>query len=496
MKSLSVNYIQRLVGKLISKLQKSILKRQYDKAIIYMKTLSYMRYWFFLGYKDELIESGIHCVSEKIEKKEYSTLADDRSIIFLDTICSDTIGLTQQYIDALIDAGYKIFYIYEKGLYSNGCDTILNTLNSYSNAKLIKIPANINKLQKAQWLYNYIISLNSRKIIYHTGEWAIEECIALYSLPKEVVRYKIDLADHTFWPGKDCLDYLFEFRDYGANVSLKYRGLKKEQLIYMPFYPAMKEISFAGFPPEARSKVVFLTGGAPYKVVDENNTFFRLCRDILNKCPNSVILFAGATENNKIISKAKEEFRLGDRFIPIDYRKDIFEVFKHSDVYINTYPIGGGLMCQYAAQCSIPIINYLNENIEECVAQKGNIKFTSFNEIDFIDEAFNLYNDTDYRNKRGMLTKDCVISKDEFNKNLDYALNTNNSLYRIKENATFLPRDLNIQDKINFRNKSLIFFYYDLYEIMGHYMFSIMPMNFLELYPHIVKRGLKAFWKK
>lgn len=496
MKQLSLGYINGLVSRLELYLFKSLKKKQYDKSIVYMKAISYMRYWFFLGYEDELIEKGLHIASSNNYRRDFSNLATDMCIIFLDTICSDTIGLTQQYLDALIDKGYKIYYIYEKGMYSNGCDTIMKTLNNYSNAILFKIPSNIDKMKKAQWIYNCIMGLDSEKIIYHTAEWAIEECIALCSLPHGYTRYKINLADHTYWPGLRCFDYIFEFRSYGANLSLKYRGLRREQLIYMPFYPAMKEIPFSGFPKCVSDKIIFLSGGSPYKVVDDDNTFFRLCKKILDRCPNSVVLFAGANENDRWISKIKEDFQLGDRFLAIDYRRDIYEVFKHSDVFINTYPVGGGLMCQYAAQCSTPILNYKNKDIEECVAQKSNIEFTTFSESDFLDEAYRLYIDSNYRKSKGNELHKSVITKDDFNICLDNALTTNTSLYNLKFDDNFKPRDLKSQDNINFRNKSLIFFYYDLYEIMGNSMFTLMPKNFAELYPHIVKRDLKRFMNK
>lgn len=63
-------------------------------------------------------------------------------------------------------------------------------------------------------------------------------------------------------------------------------------------------------------------------------------------------------------------FLIGDRH-------DINEVFKHSDIFLNTYPIGGGLMTQYAAANSKPILSLGVKDeidtyiVEEMVNQKG-----------------------------------------------------------------------------------------------------------------------------
>lgn len=56
-------------------------------------------------------------------------------------------------------------------------------------------------------------------------------------LPKPITRYLINLQDQTFWLGGNAIDYSIEFRPFGASVSMERRGLKREQLLMLPFYP-------------------------------------------------------------------------------------------------------------------------------------------------------------------------------------------------------------------------------------------------------------------
>lgn len=51
----------------------------------------------------------------------------------------------------------------------------------------------------------------------------------------KVTRYQINLTDHAFWLGARCIDKCIEFRDYGANVSVKYRGISKNIIVKLPF---------------------------------------------------------------------------------------------------------------------------------------------------------------------------------------------------------------------------------------------------------------------
>ena len=115
-----------------------------------------------------------------------------------------------------------------------------------------------------------------------------------------------------------------------------------------------------------------------------------------------------------------DKYELQGRFIPIGQRYDIFECYKHSDIYLSTYPHGGGLMAQFAAHAGLPMLALSNPTssgkIEEMVCQKHEEVITFDNMDTLIAEATRLINDEAYRKTRGQAMRDCVISVEEFNR--------------------------------------------------------------------------------
>lgn len=63
-----------------------------------------------------------------------------------------------------------------------------------------------------------------------------------------VKRYLINPTDHAFWLGKSCLDFSIEFRDYGCNVSNKFRSIENNQIIKQIYYPILISSDFKGLP--------------------------------------------------------------------------------------------------------------------------------------------------------------------------------------------------------------------------------------------------------
>lgn len=490
MNSLSISYIQSICAKFEGKVKYCLKLGLNNNAIRFLKVLSYIRYKFYLGYKNDFIEDCIKELSNSINNKKFKENGIEKSIAIIDNVNSDYIGLMPQYLEALISGSYHFLYLYEHKEHSTATrNYLMQTLCAYDRAILKEIPS-CKPISKSQWIYNEICSFGTTKIITHLGEWAIEECVACAALPSQCEQFRINCADHCFWAGASCVDYTLEFRHYGANITLNKRGIDKNHIIYVPFYPLMQVVSFKGFPKECIGKFIFLSGGAIYKIVDEEKTFFKLCKSILDKCPEAILIFAGADLNNSVLSDGIEEYGLQGRFFPVGYRTDIFEVFKHCDVFINTYPVGGGLMCQYAAQCSKPILNYKDKGDEECVAQKTDCNFTFFSEEEFIQEAVKLYSDKEYRIAKGKLFNNAVISKNEFNEAVLSFLQLRKKHFDVKWDDAFIQYEYNTEDAIEYCNKKLAAFYYKLFQLLKSDFIFSMPLEFFSLCVYSVKRLL------
>ena len=109
-----------------------------------------------------------------------------------------------------------------------------------------------------------------------------------------------------------------------------------------------------------------------------------------------------------------------DDFILLGWRDDIYELFRHSDIFLNTYPHVGGTMSQYAAHVKKPILSYRSPGpcvnpIEDFVCQRGYVEISSIGEEAFLNEAHRLVEDSDYRREKAEKIYSCIINQNLFN---------------------------------------------------------------------------------
>ncbi len=191
--------------------------------------------------------------------------------------------------------------------------------------------------------------------------------------------------------------------------------------------------------------------------MDENDTFFKLNKAILDANPNAVTLFAGGGDM-ALLNGLIDKYGLKGRFIPIGQRNDIFECYKHSDIYLSSYPLGGGLMAQFAAHAGIPILALANNEfggrIEEMVCQKQREIITLSNMDALVAEASRLIMDEVYRKQRGQTMRDCVIDIKEFNHSFQRSVTTGQSQYPMDINENVKLHYLNVKDKLKLENKT------------------------------------------
>lgn len=490
---LTQDIVNGLFVKFKVKAQKDYQRDRYDSCLKFLMAACHTAYTFYLGFTDKEIESLLQRMSVNISKKAY--IRGAARCVFYDTFSQDAQGLTMQYVDAIIAAGWEMLYITEFGLEDPRSGLLKKTLADYSKAKVITIPKNKKGMAKAQHIYDAIMDYAPDKLFMHIHPRAVEAVTAFYALPKEITRYQINLTDHAYWVGQGCMDYIFEFRDYGASLSVGRRSFTESQVFLLPYYPMMKQTEFHGFPKEAEGKVKIFSGASYYKIIDENDTFFKLNKAILDANPNAVTLFAGGGDT-PLLNGLIDKYGLQGRFIPIGQRNDIFECYKHSDIYLSSYPLGGGLMAQYAAHASLPILALANPassgKIEEMVCQKHEEVIT-FNNMDtLVVEASRLINDEAYRETRGQAMKNCVIGVDEFNCNFKESVEMGKSQYPVNIEENVKLHYLNVDDKLKLENKTKDY---------QRSIFTTLGKGGLLVCPGIWKDGLVAriktsrFWR-
>lgn len=384
-------------------------------------------------YSDTIIERNIQKVATIIDYNadNSDSLNNSNRIVFYDAFSRDRRGLSNQYLSALIASGFDFLYITENKNFEK--TELYFQIEKYHKGSYIILPLQYGDSQnRIIQLISAITCYQPKTLLLHLAPWSIDCLVAVSALPYVVNKVNINITDHAFWAGASLMDYNIEFREYGKNISLKYRGLLETQEVLQPYYPYIDIRPFKGFGNiDTNKKTVLFFGGSLYKIYDDSLVFLDLVAQALNENPNCICICAGSGDANIMLQYIKEH-RLENKWYYLGFRDDIFQVVQHVDIVINTYPIGGGLMCQYAAICSKPVISYgdiKNESkfIEGILRTKE--KITHITKHDFQNNLTRLINDFDYRRQLGLLLNRCVVTPEVFNKGIkDLFLRLDNTI--------------------------------------------------------------------
>lgn len=419
----------------------AIKKNDYESALSYIHHCSNIAGQFNWIYSDAEIEDLLHEIAEGSIKKSVAGFnPDGNRWVLYDDWCTSYV-LAIQWIEAMVKSGKEILYITSRDFSKpNRNASILNRVEAFPNVSVHIVPQGI-EIDRAQDIYNAVIGFNTSKLILHKGAVSSPVNLALYVLPKGVCKYIINLSDQTFWLGSKTIDYSLEFRQFGASVSLQKRGLKKEQLLLVPFYPADDRNEFDGFPEEcSQDKVIIFSGGDYYKTLNEKRTYWKLIKSILNKYPQVIFLFAtkNIPEGDAEIYRFIKDNSFEGRFIYINFRPDIYQVFKHCDIYMGTSPTSGSLMSGLACVNAKPILQYYepgttDDETEQSVCFNEQYFISFSNENAFLQEADRLISDAQYRKWQGERLQRAIISVEQFDKLVLDSLETNKTQLPIIE---------------------------------------------------------------
>lgn len=405
----SVSDLNELYERLVHKAHKYWEKSLYDKCISCIEDAAYFQYCLNNIYSDQRLDTLLQKISQVYFHNARPYIGSD-TVFFYDSFCLDNRGLTQHYLDALMNNGkYRIIYICEKRSAPRGRDIIEMLKNNRIDYYFLP---DVSWKEKCDFLHGLINKYTPKAVLFHLTPFTAIPFIAFGPF-LQIIKYQINLTDHAFWLGGNFFDYLYEFRTYGISVSIEKRGYNESQLILNPFYPWQSGEPFQGFPVSIEGKVVIFSGGALYKIEGENDKYFNLVKNILNTYPNVIFFYAGNGDETHIRSFIKANF-FENRLILLGNRSDIDAVFRNCDIYMSTYPLGGGLMSQYAAINSKPILVYKSVDIEKLACTKQYIPYALNSTKEFIEEVGLLVNDEEYRKKKGVLSKSLIIEQDTF----------------------------------------------------------------------------------
>lgn len=415
----------------IKYLAKRALQRgDLSQCLAYIKHCATIAQQFNWIYADEELDDILHKMGCKILSKCPSKFETDSNRVILYDDFHATFILAIQYVDALVKGGKDVLYI--TCALKDNTNAVDYIKKYYPMVRVCVIPKP-NDIEFLKELYAEIIDFHPSKILLQLK--ANTPTIAVFSnLPTSIDTYIINQADQTFWLGAKYINYVMEFRPFGISVSRQRRGIRPEQQLLIPFYPIIDNNLFLGFPPECteQGKVLVFSGGDIYKVLDDKMMYWHLVKELLNRYPEVVFLFATKGDNigMQVISDFIRKNHFEGRFIYTKFRPDINEVFAHVDIFMGTCPVCGSLMSQLAARNGKPILQYYypgtpDDETEQALCFNDKFQISFQDEDAFFAEADKLIKDKAYRIKQGERIRRAMITKDQFNDLVKRSLETN-----------------------------------------------------------------------
>lgn len=402
-----------------------VKKGKYEEAIKFIITASKIAYHLNFRLGDDELEGLIKIISNSVIKPTPYNTTKNR-IIFYDSFGLDNRGLTQQYLNAF--SRWDVEFLYILAGKTDAASGILADLSQYDNGSLLVLDTNEITCQE---IYEKVTEFGAEKIFIHISPFSVKDMVALSAIEK-AEKYLVDLTDHAYWLGKVCSDYFIGFRDYGAHISTYFRNIPPSKQIKQTFYPILSESVFLGFDVDVSGKKVIFTGGAYYKMYGKSKFFLEIIKRICLENPKVLVFIAGNGNSKPIIEFLKRE-QLSTQVYLIGSRKDIGAVFEHIDIYLNTFPIMGGLMSQLAVKSSKPLIGYSSPNLP-CNIAEGFFISTNDVKITYSDlEAFHheinvLVSNELYYEKVVEKLRGAVISEDTFSSELLLKVETKNNI--------------------------------------------------------------------
>lgn len=390
--------------------EKAYGNRNIELLLESLSSRAHLQYTINQVYKDDFIDGMVKKIS-KLNNENLRHIKDDKTVLFYDGFGSDTRGLAYIYLKALKKLGFNITYISE-AIDSNKQPVISNLLNDKKVYYKPKKESQKDKLNRLREIFN---NESFSYALFYSSPWDIVGNIAFYELKDKCTRYLINLTDHAFWVGRNACDYVIEFRNYGASISYYERYIDKDKLLLLPYYPIVDNISeFKGFPFKTENKKVIYSGGSLYKTIDSNKTYYKLVEKIINRHEDVIFYYTGSG-NNKFIKELVSKYP--NQIYFEKERIDLLEAMKRSYLYLNTYPISGGLMLQYAAIAGcIPITlkRQWDDDASGLLLNESELNEMFIDENELLNEIDMLVKDDKYYKEKKELLNKSVITEQAF----------------------------------------------------------------------------------
>lgn len=384
--------VEHVIKKMDGYASAFLKKGKLDSCLAAISASAEIQYQWNQTYTDAALERMIAEIAAGWDKSCLHNYQPEKStVLFYDSFGLDTRGLALIYLKALCKLGYKVIYVVPGTAKGRQPEIKRNT--DGKDIVFYYLGRDCGRAKVDEILHAFATYHPAQAFFYTTPNDG-EACVSFACVVGVVRRYQINLTDHAFWLGVGAFDYCLEFRNYGASVSVKYRGIPESKLVMMPYYPFVDtSMPFAGFDFPVNGRRILFSGGSLYKTIDKAMTYYHMVGEILSRHDDVMFLYAGSGDESGLHSLQK---RFGDRVVHIQERKDLYALLCHTDLYLNTYPMIGGLMSQYATMAGRPpltLVRTVDCTLDGLVLNHDELPLEFTNEEDLLAMADTLLND-------------------------------------------------------------------------------------------------------
>lgn len=423
--------VEELVNSFKEIMSVSISDKKQEKAMAAISAGCQVLYQYNQRYVDEDFENGILSIA-KYYSNIYRDILDQycpekNTVLFYDGFGLDTRGVAKMYINALAKNGYRIIYAAPDKAKTRLPETLV--LLRQASADIFFIETEKTYALWVKQLLDVIFKFRPKSMFFYTTPNDSAGATAFAVMQEKAERFLIDLTDHAFWLGTHSNDFFCGSREMSASNQIYERNIPREKLIKLGVNLIIDEgDDHSGLPFDVTSEKYIFSGGQLYKTLgDKGLLYYKIVDYILANHQGIKYLYAGSgdhSEMDKIIEKYP------DRAFLIPERKDFYYLIKNCILYLNTYPMFGGMMMKYSANAGKLPITLKHENDSDGLLldqESRKIEYRSLEEL--VTDIDRLLEDEEYLAERENLLKGSVISEERFVNNVRLTIEEHHTDY-------------------------------------------------------------------
>lgn len=409
--------VVKLSAVFYEKIRRAIDKKQYDDALTLIFSCALLLDATNVYYVDDALEESVREIanglfSTEIKRVERDELEQD-TILFYDGVGLDARGLARIYLEALVQ-DFRVCYV----TYADREQEIPGILQTVrENGGTVSFISRTRSVETVRQLNAVLRECHAKTFFFYAYSYDVVGPTFMNAYEGILTRYQVNLTDHGFWLGARAIDKCIEFRDYGASISSEYRGIPREKIVKLPFYPKVIPQEFQGFPfPVADGQKVVFSGGSLYKTLGEGNKYYQMVDYILDKHSDVIFWYAGGGDDSEL---KKCMARHPGRVFHTPERPDLFQILQHVSFYLSTYPICGGLMYQYAAAAGTLPLTLRRDDCNDGFLLNQDALGVIFDTMEELEQEIDrVLTDESYRQARSEQMRIAVIAPEKFSAEL------------------------------------------------------------------------------